>query len=300
MKNTTLVIMAAGIGSRFGKGIKQLAKVGPSDEIIMDYSVYDAVRAGFNKIIFIIRKDIEEQFKEAIGDRLSSHVNIEYAFQSIKDLPAGFTCPKERTKPWGTGQAVLSAKSLINEPFAIINADDYYGPEAFKLAHEYLVSEKADKKSLCLVGFILKNTLSENGTVTRGVCKTDNGKLTDIKETYELERLADGSISSRDDKSISEDAVVSMNMWGCPPEFLDTLEFEFEEFLKEKINEEKAEFLIPILIGKLLKSGSVDVDVLKSHDKWFGVTYAEDKAYVEQEIKKLVDEGVYPENLWSE
>ncbi len=304
VKNTTLVIMAAGLGSRFGTGIKQLAKIGPSNEIIMDYSVYDAVNAGFNKIVFIIRKDIEEDFKEIIGNRISKHVNIEYAFQALEDLPDGFVCPEGRTKPWGTGQAVLAAKDYVNEPFAIINADDYYGREAFKLVHDYLVSEDFDEQSLrlCLVGFILKNTLSDNGSVTRGVCTAENGKLKSLEETYEIRRLPDGRVVSGEDKEteVSENAVVSMNMWGCTPKFMQVLADEFKTFLSEHGSELKSEYLVPILIGELLKKGKVSVDVLESHDKWFGVTYAEDKEYVESEIRKLVDAGVYPDNLWGE
>ena len=301
MKKTTLVIMAAGIGSRFGGGIKQLAKVGPNDEVIMDYSVYDAVRAGFNKIVFIIRKDIEEQFKEIIGDRISKHVNIRYAIQSVEDLPDGYKCPESRTNPWGTGHAVLSAKDFINEPFAIINADDYYGKEAFELTHKYLVSDKMSDtgSNLCLAGFILENTLSSNGTVTRAICKEENGKLTEIKETYEIQKLRDGSIVSENDK-LDKNSVISMNMWGCPTEFIKTLENEFKRFLDDHIADTKSEFLIPTIIGDLLKKGDLNVDVLKSHDKWFGVTYAEDKEYVKSEIKKLVESGVYPEKLWGE
>ncbi len=301
MKNTTLVIMAAGIGSRFGNGIKQLAKIGPNDEVIMDYSVYDAVRAGFNKIVFIIRKDIEEQFKEIIGDRISKHVNIRYAIQSVEDLPDGYKCPENRTNPWGTGHAVLSAKDFINEPFAIINADDYYGREAFELIHKYLVSDKLDGSgsNLCLAGFILKNTLSSNGTVTRAICKEEKGKLTEIKETYEIKQLKSGSIVSQNGE-LDKSSVVSMNMWGCPTKFIETLETEFKAFLDKNLNNTKSEFLVPIIISDLLKRKALTVDVLKSHDKWFGVTYAEDKEYVKSEIKKLVESGVYPEKLWGE
>lgn len=301
MKKTTLVIMAAGLGSRFGGGIKQLAKVGPNNEVIMDYSVYDAVRAGFNKVIFIIRKDIEEQFKEIIGNRISKHVNTQYAIQSVEDLPYGYECPEKRTSPWGTGQAVLSARDLINEPFAVINADDYYGKEAFELVHEYLVSDKPKEKglNLCLAGFILENTLSINGTVTRAICREANGKLTEIKETYEIKKLQNGNIVSEKNE-LDKNAVVSMNMWGCPPEFIKTLEDEFKTFLDKNINDTKSEFLVPIIIGDLLKKGNLSVDVLKSHDKWFGVTYAEDKEYVKQEIEKLVESGIYPANLWGE
>lgn len=299
MKNTTLVIMAAGIGSRFGTGIKQLAKVGPNDEAIIDYSVYDAVKAGFNKVVFIIRKDIENQFKEVIGNRISKYVDVSYAIQSVDDLPKGYTCPQKRTNPWGTGQAVLSAKDFINEPFAVINADDYYGKEAFELIHNYLVSDKIDANdlNLCLAGFMLKNTLSKNGTVTRAICKEKDGKLTEIKETFEIQQLQNGSIASQNGE-LDKSAVVSMNMWGCPQKFIETLESEFKAFLDKNLNSTKSEFLIPTIIGDLLKRKALSVDVLKSHDKWFGVTYAEDKEYVKREIKKLVDSGIYPKNLW--
>lgn len=301
MKNTTLVIMAAGLGSRFGNGIKQLAKVGPNDEVIMDYSVYDAVRAGFNKVVFIIRKDIEDQFKQIIGNRISKHVNTKYVIQSLEDLPEGYECPKERANPWGTGQAVLAAKDFINEPFAVINADDYYGKEAFELVHEYLVSDKPKENglNLCLAGFTLENTLSSNGTVTRAVCKEKHGKLTEINETYEIRQLSNKRVVSKNGE-LDKDSVVSMNMWGCPPEFIKTLEEEFKVFLDKNINDAKSEFLVPIIIGDLLKRGALSVDVLKSHDKWFGVTYAEDKEYVKQEIEKLVEANVYPANLWGE
>lgn len=301
MKNTTLIIMAAGIGSRYGGGIKQLEQVGPGGEIIMDYSVYDAAAAGFNKIVFIIRKDIEKEFAERIGNRIARHVNVEYVFQETDDIPEKHK-KIERKKPWGTCHAVLCAKNSVHEPFAVINADDYYGREAFVQLHDYLVSdrEKTDRLDLCMAGFVLKNTLSENGSVTRGVCSVDgSGRLCDICETYNI-RVENGRVLSgrEETKELDADSLVSMNMWGCPEEFMNVLETEFDSFLDENDESETAEFLLPILIGRLLKEGRADCAVLKSRDKWFGVTYKEDKPAVAAAIRALVDTGVYPEKLW--
>ena len=239
MKNTTLVIMAAGIGSRFGGGIKQLEKMGPNVEIIMDYSIYDAKEAGFNKVVCIIRKDIEEDFKEIIGRRIEKVMDVEYVIQSLDDIPEGFKVPAERKKPWGTGQAVLCCKGVVNEPFAVINADDYYGKEGFKKVHDYLVSESTSDKQydMCMAGFILKNTLSENGGVTRGVCVVDeNDYLTQVVETGGIELTSEGTIAHEDngrDMDITPEQHVSMNMWGFPPEFLNELETGFVDFLED-------------------------------------------------------------------
>lgn len=303
MKDCTLVIMAAGMGSRFGGGIKQLAPVGPNNEIIMDYSIYDAVKAGFNKVVFIIRKDIEEAFAEMIGNRISKYVNVEYVYQETSDIPEKYKNP-DRTKPWGTGHAILCCKDAVNEPFVIINADDYYGYEGFKILYDYLTTEReSDKMDLSMAAFILKNTLSDNGTVTRGIVVSDeNDNVTDIEETFEIIREADGKVMANDAnggrKEVSEDSHVSMNMWGCPPEFFDVLEDEFDAFLAENSTNLKAEFLLPIIIDKLIKSGKADCKMLESNDKWFGVTYAEDKASVCESIKKLIADGVYPAKLW--
>ncbi|MDO4833187.1 MAG: sugar phosphate nucleotidyltransferase [Clostridia bacterium] len=300
--NTTLVIMAAGIGSRFGGGIKQIAPVGPSGEIIIDYSIHDAVEAGFDKVVFVIRHDIEKDFKEAIGDRISKKVNVEYAFQELDDLPEGFT-RGERTKPWGTGQAILAVKDIVHEPFAVINADDYYGKEGFRLIHEWLVSgasEKTDKYHFCMAGFRLANTLSDNGGVTRGVCKEEDGFMTEIVETSNIEKI-DGKAAVRHGDEIkyyADDVLVSMNMWGIGSEFLGMLEDGFKGFLTRLPSDDiKSEYLLPIIIGELVSSDKADVRVLPTDDKWFGVTYAEDKETVIEAFRELIKNGVYPENI---
>lgn len=307
---TALVIMAAGIGSRFGGGIKQLEPVGMNGEIIMEYSIHDAIEAGFNKIVFIIRKDIEEAFREVVGDRIEAickklNVEIEYAFQELDALPEGAILPAERTKPWGTGQAVLACKGILNEPFAVINADDYYGKEAFVKLHDFLegyTKEKANE--FCMAGFILKNTLSENGGVTRGVCKVNADEyLTGVDETKNIVKVGDKAAVEKDGKRIfiDEESYVSMNMWGLTPEFIDTLEEGFREFFdKVGDNELKAEYLLPIYIDELLSQGRVSVKVLDTKDKWFGVTYKEDKDAVVASFKKLIETGVYREKLFED
>ncbi len=301
---TTLLIMAAGIGSRFGGGIKQLAPVGPNGEIIMDYSIHDAIKAGFNKIVFIIRKDIEADFKEVIGDRIEAlcaklGVEIDYAFQSLDKIPEGVEIPEGRTKPWGTGQAVLVAKDLINEPFAVINADDYYGKEAFVKIHNFLTAE-IKPNGFCMAGFVLKNTLSDNGGVTRGVCKMDeNGYLTDVVETHDIVKTADGAETNGE--KIDVESLVSMNMWGLAPEYMDMLKTGFVEFFKTvDANPLKAEYLLPIHIGQLLREDKVTVKVLSTPDKWFGVTYQEDKEFVIESFKKLIADGVYNADLFGD
>ena len=303
--NTTLIIMAAGIGSRYGKGIKQLAKIGPHDEIIMDYSIYDALEAGFNKVVFIIRKDIEKEFKEVIGNRIEKHIQVEYVFQEINNIPEGCTVPEGRIKPWGTGQAILSCKGIVNEPFVIINADDYYGKEAFKLLHDYLIAhaETADKMQMGMAGFILKNTVSENGIVTRGVCVVDeNGMLEQIHETTGISIQADGvhCDSEAVQKWITPDSNVSMNMWAGYPDFIQVLDERFAEFLKDEAGDPlKKEYLLPNIVGDLLKEGNVDVKVLETHDKWIGITYKEDTELAQAGFKKMTEDGVYPEKLWN-
>lgn len=305
MKNTTLVIMAAGIGSRFGKGIKQLEPVGPNGEIIMDYSIHDALEAGFNKVVFIIRKDLEKDFREVIGDRISKITEVAYAFQELDALPEGFVKPEGRTKPWGTGQAVLSCKGIVQEPFAVINADDYYGKEPFVKLHEYLVADHGGEEvmPISMAGFILGNTLSENGGVTRGICAVDeNGNLTDVNETKNIVKTSDGAAVMQEDGTlipVSADAKVSMNMWGLQPEFIDVLEKGFVEFLSaQKEGDIKGEYLLPIYINELLQDGKIQVKVLETTAEWFGVTYQEDKAAVTEAFRRLIAEGVYSEKLY--
>lgn len=298
--NTTLLIMAAGIGSRFGGGIKQLEPVDDSNHIIMDYSIHDAMEAGFNHVVFIIRKDIEKEFKEVIGDRITAvcsahNVTVDYAFQDINDIPG--ILPEGRTKPWGTGQAVLAAKNNLNTPFIVINADDYYGKEGFKAVHDYLVN---GGKS-CMAGFVLKNTLSDNGGVTRGICKMDEeNNLTEIVETSNIVKTEEGA--EADGVSIDTDSLVSMNMWGLTPEFLEMLEEGFEEFFEKEVpdNPLKAEYLIPSFIGELLNEGKLFVKVLRTNDTWYGMTYKEDVAAVKDSFRKMLEEGVYRADLFSD
>ena len=304
MKKTTLAVMAAGIGSRFGKGIKQLEPVGPSGQIIMDYSIRDALEAGFNKVVFIIRKDLEEDFREIIGKRMEEKTEVEYAFQELDDLPAGFVCPPGRTKPWGTGQAILSTRNCIHEPFAVINADDYYGKEPYAKLYQYLSGDHAGDSGvepICMAGFRLGNTLSDNGGVTRGVCHLDQDRrLIGITETFNIVKTAGGAEVVTDGVGvpIDPDTTVSMNMWGLQASFIPRLEDGFAEFLSETGgNDLKSEFLLPGFIDDLLKSGSAFVDVLDTTESWFGVTYQEDKDSVRQAFRRLTDEGLYPEKF---
>lgn len=315
MRNVTLLIMAAGIGSRFGGGIKQLEPVGLHDEVIIDYSIHDAIEAGFNKIIFVIRKDIEEDFQERIGKRAealckSRGVEVAYAFQNLQDVPG--VVPEGRTKPWGTGQAVLAAKALIHEPFAVINADDYYGKEAFRQLHDWLILDHADQ-AIAMAGFILKNTLSDNGGVTRGVCKVEDGHthIVDVVETSNIIKTVDanGKIGAEvEGTALDPDSYVSMNFWGfpakedCTPAYLEVLEKGFQAFFENEVrnNPLKAEYLLPTHIGGLLREGKCSVKVLETTDKWFGVTYKEDKEAVVQSFRKLIEDGVYQEELYSD
>ena len=306
MKKTALVIMAAGLGSRFGKGIKQLAKVGPSGEIIMEYSIHDALEAGFNKVVFIIRKDIEKEFKEIIGDKIEKVAEVAYVYQDLNDLPEGFTCPEDRTKPWGTGQAVLAAKKAIQEPFLVINADDYYGKEAFGKIHDYLVEEKeaGEKMDICMAGFILENTLSDNGGVTRGVCALNpDRKLVGITETYNIQKTEEGPAAVDEETGeknyLDAQTLVSMNMWGFQPEFMEVLEKGFAEFLAGvQPGDIKKEYLLPGVVDQMIKEGKAEVSVLKTHDTWFGVTYQEDKEIVMKSFKELEEKGVYTNPLF--
>ena len=301
MGNNALVVMAAGIGSRFGGGIKQLEPVGPGGEIIMDYSVYDAIEAGFKKVIFIIRRDLEEDFKRIIGDRISKYIQVEYVFQDIDNLPEGYSRPEGRTKPWGTGQAILSCLGTIREPFAVINADDYYGKEAFQVINRFLsrIPESEKQYHFCMAGFKLGNTLSDNGTVTRGVCVVnEENKLVDIEETFNIRKEETRAVTESG-KELSFDRPVSMNMWGFTPDFLNELDSRFGAFLDQLDgNELKAEYLLPSIVDQLVKEGTAEVSVLYTNDKWFGVTYKEDKDNVVRSFRELVDRGIYPERLF--
>ena len=297
---TTLLIMAAGIGSRFGGGIKQLEPVDEQGHIIMDYSIHDAIEAGFNKVVFIIRRDIEKEFKDVIGDRIEAvcrehSVTVDYAFQDIRDIPCDF--PEGRTKPWGTGQAVLAAKDVLTTPFVVINADDYYGKEGFREVHDYLVNGGQS----CMAGFVLKNTLSDNGGVTRGICKMDEyNNLTEIVETSNIVKNAEGA--EADGVKLDTESLVSMNMWGLAPEFLKTLESGFQYFFEKVVPENliKAEFLIPTFIGELLTEGRISVKVLRTNDTWYGMTYKEDVAAVKDSFREMLEKGIYREELFAD
>lgn len=297
--NKTLVILAAGIGSRFGGGIKQLEPVDDHGHIIIDYSIHDAVAAGFNKIIFIIRHDIEKDFHEVIGSRIGKvcnayNVDIAYAFQELTDIPdfAGKEKVAGRTKPWGTGHAVLACDRLLDSPFCVINADDYYGKEGFVKAAQFL-----DREQYGLVGYVLKNTLSDNGGVTRGICSVQDGKLVGIKETKNIIKTADGA--EADGCAIDTESLVSMNFWCYPQEFMDVLKKGFPVFLENLSDPMKDEYLLPIIADGMLKEG-VAFSVLSSHDRWFGVTYKEDKPAVVNSFRKLIAEGVYKEDLYGD
>lgn len=297
---TTLLIMAAGIGSRFGGGIKQLEPVDEQGHIIMDYSIHDAIEAGFNKVVFIIRKDIENEFKDVIGNRIEAvckahSVTVEYVFQDINDIPGEL--PEGRTKPWGTGQAVLAAKDVLTTPFVVINADDYYGKEGFREIHDYLVKGGQS----CMAGFVLKNTLSDNGGVTRGICKMDeHNNLTEIVETSNIVKNAEGA--EADGVKLDTESLVSMNMWGLAPEFLKTLESGFQYFFEKVVPENliKAEFLIPTFIGELLAEGRISVKVLRTNDTWYGMTYKEDVAAVKDSFREMLEKGIYREELFAD
>lgn len=306
MKKTALVIMAAGIGSRFGGGIKQLEPVGPGGEIIMDYSIHDALEAGFDRIVFVIRHDLEKDFREVIGDRIEKIAPVSYAFQELDDIPSGFTVPQDRKKPWGTGQAVLSVRDIVNEPFLVINADDYYGKEVFKKIHDYMtgdMDENAPVYDICMGGFILANTLSDNGGVTRGVCEVGEDEiLRAVRETYNIIKTAEGLTASDKEGNpvtVREDQHVSMNMWGLTPAFIKELERGFPEFLSGfKEGDLKSEYLLPTIIDQMIKDGRARVKVLETRDHWFGVTYKEDKEGVAESIRALISQGVYPEKLF--
>ena len=293
MNNITLLIMAAGMGSRYG-GLKQLDAIGPSGETIIDYSVYDAIKAGFTKVVFIIRKDFEQEFKSKITDKYEGQIQVEFAFQDLNDLPDEFTCPEGREKPWGTGHAIFSARDVINEPFVAINGDDFYGRESFKVVADYY---RKGANSFSMVAFKLDKTLSSFGGVTRGLCTVNDEKLNTVIETADLQKT-DYGVSSNRDIELDGSEPVSMNVWGFTPILFKYLEGKFVEFLSENGTEMKSEYLIPSVVNELIQSGQETVHVLRSGATWFGVTYKEDKPYVEGEIEKLVNKGEYPGKLF--
>ena len=297
----TLFILAAGMGSRYG-GLKQLDGLGPNGETIMDYSVFDAMRAGFGKVVFVIRKDFEEDFRRVVLSKYADHVPCEVCFQGIDCLPEGFTRNPERTKPWGTNHAVLMAKDLIHEPFMVINADDFYGKASFEVMAKFLLDVNGQQGKYCMAGYRVGNTLSEHGTVSRGVCATDKmGFLTDVVERTAIESK-NGHIVFPDENGneveIPFDTPVSMNMWGFTPEYFEYTEEAFKEFLKVSGQELKTEFYIPTLVNDLIKAGKATCQVLDTPAKWFGVTYADDRQMVVDKIQALVEAGVYPNKLF--
>lgn len=297
--------MAAGMGSRYG-GLKQIDPVDAQGHIIMDFSIYDAVKAGFEKVVFIIKKENEADFRSCIGDRMEKQIQVEYVFQDINNLPEGFKVPEGRTKPWGTAHAVLSCLPVIDGPFAVINADDYYGQQAFRMIYDFLAShEDKEKYQYTMVGYLLENTLTENGHVARGVCETNEaGKLTEITERVRIEKREDGPAYTEDEGNtwtgLAKDTVVSMNMWGFTKSVLEEIHDRFASFLKASLPENplKCEYLLPFVVDELIREDKAEVTVLKSRDRWYGVTYKEDKPAVMKAIQALKDEGCYPQNLW--
>ena len=313
MKETTLLIMAAGMGSRFGEEIKQLEPMGLHDELIIDYSIHDAIKADFSRIIIVLRKEIEADFHERIGRRREAvcrkqGVELVYAFQDLHDVPG--VVPEGRTKPWGTSQAVLAAGVLIKGPFAVINADDYYGREAYAMMHDWLIQEHG-KTDISMIGYVLGNTLSDSGSVNRGICRVDGNRVTEVVETVNIIKTvsADGTLGAEaGGEAIELDSIVSMNFWGfaanegCTPRYLELLEEEFGVFFNTKVRENplKAEYPIPVHVGKMLGEGKCSLTVLRTHDQWFGVTYKEDKDAVVENFRRLIADGVYAEELYSD
>lgn len=305
MKKPVLIIMAAGMGSRYG-GLKQIDPVDEEGHIIMDFSIYDAVKAGFEKVIFIIKKENEQDFKEKIGNRMEKRIQVEYVYQDIENLPEGYAVPEGRVKPWGTAHAVLSCLPVVDSPFAVINADDYYGQQAFQMIYDFLSShEDTDKFQYTMVGYLLKNTLTENGHVARGVCETDaNGKLTEITERVRIEKHEDGTAYTEDDGAtwtfLPDDTVVSMNMWGFTESMMPEIRDRFADFLAKNLtkNPLKCEYFLPFVVDELIQEKKAEVTVLKSKDRWYGVTYKEDKPTVVKAIQSLKDQGLYPQKLW--
>ena len=294
MKDITLLVMAAGMGSRYG-GLKQLDAVGPSDETIIDFSVYDAIRAGYNKVVFIIREDFEKQFKEKISNKYEDKIKVEIVYQGLHDLPNSFSCPKDRSKPWGTGHAILAARNVISEPFAAINGDDFYGRESFKIISDHYSSMNS---GFAMAAFQLDKTLSDYGSVSRGICEQNLNQLVTVVETHGIKKSSAGNIECDRDILLLGNELVSMNMWGFMPSIFDHLEKMFNEFLDENISDLKSEFLIPSVVNDLIEKNIEKVQVLKTKSTWFGVTYVEDKPFVKNQIKELIQTGTYPEKLF--
>ena len=297
----TLFVLAAGMGSRYG-GLKQLDGLGPNGETIMDYSIYDAIRGGFGKLVFVIRKTFEKDFREKIISKYENHIPVEVVFQELDNLPAGFTCPEGREKPWGTNHAVLMGKDVIKEPFAVINADDFYGRDSFAVLGKELTAMCGKQNEYCMVGYRVGNTLSESGSVARGVCGTNaEGFLTTVVERTAIERI-DGKVQFKDENNqvvtIDDNTPVSMNMWGFTPDYFKYSDDYFVQFLKENAENLKVEYFIPLLVNHLIVNGNATVKVLDTPSGWFGVTYAEDRPGVVAKLKSLVDEGTYPSPLW--
>ena len=288
-KDITLVVMAAGMGSRFG-GLKQMEPVGPNGEVILDFSAYDAIKAGFTKIVFVIKHEIEADFKAIVGDHIAEKIKVEYAFQEVNDLPEGFTCPADRTKPWGTAQAILSCKGIVNEPFAVVNADDYYGKTAFKKVADFL---REGGNDYAMVGFRLENTLTENGYVSRGVCEIEDGILASVTERTKIMNCKFTEDDGATWEQLSPDSVVSMNLWGFKPDLFGYIEEGFKAFLAEKLNVPKAEYYLPTVVSQLIDRGEKQVKVLVAEDKWYGVTYKEDKPNVVNALTEMVNNGLY-------
>ena len=305
MKDITLVIMAAGMGSRYG-GLKQIDPVGLAGEIILDYSVYDAIEAGFTKVVFVIKHEIEEDFKEVIGNKYDGKIKIEFAFQNINNIPEGYSIPEGRTKPWGTGHAILSCKDVVDGPFAVINADDFYGKDTFRKLYDELTRDKGetDKYQFCMAGFKIENTLTENGHVARGVCETEGNKLTGVNERTKIIKDGDKIKYTEDDgeswTEIPAGKTVSMNLWGFTADIFGELQKGFEEFFeKNKADLSKCEYYIPFAVDDLIKAGKADVTVGVTEEKWYGVTYKADKPTVEKALKEKTEEGVYPTPLFA-
>ena len=296
----TLLVLAAGMGSRYG-GLKQLDQLGPHGETMMDYSVFDAIRAGFDRAVFVIRRDFEQEFKERVGKRYAGHIKVEYAFQDRNDLPGGFKCPEGREKPWGTGHAVYAARELLNEPFVALNADDFYGRDSFAKAAKFLTDPpKSDLIRGCICAYTLRNTLSEHGSVSRGICTEKAGLLTQVVENPKIRRDNGRIVSELDGKEyeLVGDEPTSMNYWGFMPEFVGELEALFTQFLEKRGTELKSEFYLPFAVDALIHAGKARIDMLRSEASWFGITYREDRDGVCADLKKLADRGEYPEKLF--